>query len=112
MATARPFCRRRGYELNEGRARLPPSLGLRLGRSLALPDIAARRDHSLPIHDLSSRIPMHRFICVSGVIAILISSLAADWTHFRGSDSTGIGAGDPVPLPFGPKQYLAWRADL
>jgi outer membrane protein assembly factor BamB len=46
------------------------------------------------------------------VIVILVSSLAADWTHFRGSDSTGVGSGDAVPLPFGPKQHLSWRADL
>jgi outer membrane protein assembly factor BamB len=55
---------------------------------------------------------MHRFLRVAGVIAILLSSLAADWTHFRGSDSTGVGSGEAVPLPFGPKQHLAWRADL
>jgi outer membrane protein assembly factor BamB len=55
---------------------------------------------------------MHRFLCASGVIAILTCSLAADWTHFRGSDSTGVGSGEAVPLPFGPKQNLAWQADL
>ncbi len=55
---------------------------------------------------------MHRFLCAAGVTAILANSLAADWTHFRGSDSTGVGSGDPVPLPFGPKQHLAWQADL
>jgi outer membrane protein assembly factor BamB len=55
---------------------------------------------------------MHRFLCTAGVIAILMSSLAADWTHFRGSDSTGVGSGDAVPLPFGPKQHLTWRAEL
>ena len=58
------------------------------------------------------RIPMQRFIYAAGVIAILMSSLAADWTHFRGSDSTGLGSGDAVPLPFGLKQHLAWQADL
>ena len=55
---------------------------------------------------------MYRFLCSAGAIAILMSSLAADWTHFRGSDSTGVGSGDAVPLPFGPKQHLAWQADL
>ena len=55
---------------------------------------------------------MHRFLCAVGASAILMSSLAADWTHFRGSDSTGVGSGDAVPLPFGPKQHLAWRAEL
>jgi outer membrane protein assembly factor BamB len=55
---------------------------------------------------------MHRFLCAAGVIAILMGSLAADWTQFRGSDSTGVGSGDAIPLPFGPKQHLAWRADL
>jgi len=55
---------------------------------------------------------MHRFLCAAGVIAILMSSLAADWTHFRGSDSTGVGSGDAVPLPLGPKPHLAWQVDL
>jgi outer membrane protein assembly factor BamB len=55
---------------------------------------------------------MHRFLCAAGVTAILTSSLAADWTQFRGSDSTGVGSGGAVPLPFGPKQHLAWQADL
>jgi len=55
---------------------------------------------------------MHRFLCATGLITILMGSLAADWTQFRGSDSTGVGSGDAVPLPFGPKQHLAWRADL
>jgi outer membrane protein assembly factor BamB len=55
---------------------------------------------------------MCRFLCAAGVTAILVSALAADWTHFRGSNSTGVGSGDPVPVPFGPKQHLAWRADL
>ena len=55
---------------------------------------------------------MNRFLCAAGMIAILVNSLAADWTHFRGSDSTGVGSGDAVPLPFGPKQHLAWQADL
>ncbi len=55
---------------------------------------------------------MHRFLCAVGVTAILVTSLAADWTHFRGSDSTGVGSGDAVTLPFGPKQHLAWQADL
>ena len=55
---------------------------------------------------------MHRFLCAAGATAILVNSLAADWTHFRGSDSTGIGSGAAVPLPFGPKQHLAWQADL
>src|SRR5262245_25584508 len=55
---------------------------------------------------------MHRFLCAAGVIAISVSAPAADWTHFRGSDSTGVGAGDAVPVPFGPKQHLAWLADL
>jgi outer membrane protein assembly factor BamB len=52
---------------------------------------------------------MHRYVCVAG---ILLTSLAADWTHFRGSESTGVGSGDAVPLPFGPKQHLAWQAEL
>jgi outer membrane protein assembly factor BamB len=60
----------------------------------------------------SLRIPMRRSLCTAGVIATLLSSLGADWTHFRGSDSTGVGSGDAVPLPFGPKQHLAWSADL
>ena len=55
---------------------------------------------------------MHRFFFAAGVTAILVNSLAADWTHFRGSDSTGVGSGDAVPLPFGPKRNLAWQADL
>jgi outer membrane protein assembly factor BamB len=55
---------------------------------------------------------MHRFLCAAGASAILVGSLAADWTHFRGSDSTGVGSGAAVPLPFGPKQHLAWRAEL
>jgi outer membrane protein assembly factor BamB len=55
---------------------------------------------------------MHRLLCAAGVAAILVNSLAADWTHFRGSDSTGVGSGEAVPLPFGPKQHLAWQADL
>lgn len=55
---------------------------------------------------------MHRFLCAAGVTAILVNSLAADWTHFRGSNSTGVSSGDAVPLPFGPKQHLAWKADL
>jgi outer membrane protein assembly factor BamB len=55
---------------------------------------------------------MRQFLCAAGITAILVSSLAADWRHFRGSDSTGIGSGEAVPLPFGPKQHLAWQADL
>jgi outer membrane protein assembly factor BamB len=55
---------------------------------------------------------MHRFLFALGVTAILLSPLAADWTHFRGSDSTGVGSGDAVPVPFGPKNHLAWQADL
>jgi outer membrane protein assembly factor BamB len=55
---------------------------------------------------------MHRFLCAVGLTVILISSLAADWAQFRGSDSSGVGSGDAVPLPFGPKQHLAWQADL
>ncbi len=55
---------------------------------------------------------MHRFLCAAGVTVILVNSLAADWTHFRGSDSTGVGTGDAVPLPFGPKQHRAWQVDL
>lgn len=55
---------------------------------------------------------MHRFVCAAGVTAILVSSVAADWTQFRGSDSSGVGSGDAVPLPFGPKENLAWQADL
>jgi hypothetical protein len=55
---------------------------------------------------------MHRFLFAAGVTAILVNSLAADWTHFRGSDSSGVGSGEAVPLPFGPKQHLAWQADL
>ena len=55
---------------------------------------------------------MHRFLSAAGVIAILTSSVAADWTHFRGSDSTGLGSGDAVPVPFGSKEHLAWQADL
>jgi outer membrane protein assembly factor BamB len=55
---------------------------------------------------------MHRFLLAAGVTAALMSSLAADWTQFRGSDSTGVGSGEAVPLPFGPKQHLAWQADL
>jgi outer membrane protein assembly factor BamB len=55
---------------------------------------------------------MHRFFFAAGATAILVTSLAADWTHFRGSDSTGVGSGDAVPLPFGPKRHLAWQADL
>jgi outer membrane protein assembly factor BamB len=58
------------------------------------------------------RIPMHRFLWAAGVIAISTNCLGADWTHFRGSDATGVGAGDTVPVPFGPKQHLAWQADL
>jgi hypothetical protein len=38
------------------------------------------------------------------------ATVAADWTHFRGSESTGVGSGDAVPLPFGPKQHLAWQS--
>jgi outer membrane protein assembly factor BamB len=55
---------------------------------------------------------MHRYLCALGVAAICLTSLAADWTHFRGSDSTGVGSGDAVPVPFGPKNHLAWQADL
>jgi outer membrane protein assembly factor BamB len=55
---------------------------------------------------------MHRFLCAAGVMAISVGSLAADWTHFRGSDSTGVGSGEAVPPPFGPKQHLAWQAEL
>lgn len=55
---------------------------------------------------------MHHFLCAAGLIVILMSPLAADWTHFWGSDSTGVGSGDAVPLPFGPKQHLAWQALL
>jgi hypothetical protein len=55
---------------------------------------------------------VHRFLFAAGVTAILVNSLAADWTHFRGSDSTGVGSGDAVPLPFGPNQHLAWQANL
>src|SRR5690242_14586908 len=54
----------------------------------------------------------HRFLCAAGVTALLVSSLAADWTHCRGSDSTGVCSGDAVPLHFGRKQHLAWQADL
>jgi outer membrane protein assembly factor BamB len=55
---------------------------------------------------------IYHLLYAAGVTAILVSSLAADWTHFRGSDSTGVGSGDAVPLPFGPKQHLSWQADL
>lgn len=60
----------------------------------------------------SLRIPMRRFLCLVGVIAISTNCLGADWTHFRGSDSTGVGMGDAVPVPFGPKKHLAWQAEL
>ena len=63
-------------------------------------------------HKLGSGIAMHRFLCAAGATAILVSSAAADWTQFRGSDSTGVGSGDAVPLPFGPNQNLAWQAEL
>ncbi|QVL31709.1 PQQ-binding-like beta-propeller repeat protein [Telmatocola sphagniphila] len=55
---------------------------------------------------------MRRFVYTVSLSAVLFSSMAADWTHFRGSDSTGVGSGDAVPLPFGPKQQVAWKADL
>jgi outer membrane protein assembly factor BamB len=55
---------------------------------------------------------MHRSLGAAAVTAILVGSLGADWTHFRGSDSTGVGSGEAVPLPFGPKQHLAWQTEL
>jgi outer membrane protein assembly factor BamB len=50
---------------------------------------------------------MHTYILCSAM-----GLIAADWRQFRGNDSTGIAAAEPLPVQFGPKENLAWKVPL
>ena len=48
-------------------------------------------------------------------VCMICSSLclvSADWRQFRGNDSSGVAAGDHLPVQFGPKENLAWKVAL
>ena len=46
------------------------------------------------------------------VLSTALCIVAADWRQFRGNDSTGVVAGDQLPVQFGPKENLAWKVSL
>jgi outer membrane protein assembly factor BamB len=43
---------------------------------------------------------------------VLVTSAGADWRQFRGTDSTGVAAGEAVPQQFGPEKNIAWKVEL
>jgi outer membrane protein assembly factor BamB len=54
---------------------------------------------------------MKRWLALPLVGAVALAA-AADWRQFRGTDSTGVAAGEKVPAAFAADRNVAWKADL
>ena len=57
-----------------------------------------------------SVVPALLAFCVGEFLAA--STAEADWPQFRGVNSSGIAAGSPPPIAFGPGQNELWRCQL
>lgn len=60
---------------------------------------------------------MRQTLCSAGILAMACSALwsgstHADWTQFRGTDTTGVAADQKLPASFEGKDNIAWQTDL
>jgi outer membrane protein assembly factor BamB len=55
---------------------------------------------------------MTRWVNLLVLAIVVLPARGADWRQFRGSDSSGVAAGDVLPEQFGLDKNLAWKAEL
>src|SRR6516225_7761753 len=46
------------------------------------------------------------------ICPLVLTAGGGDWRQFRGSDSTGLAAGEAAPQSFAADKNVAWKADL
>jgi len=55
---------------------------------------------------------MPRRLLACAVLSFALPAVAADWPRFRGPDGSGVVADTNLPVKWGAKENVAWRAEL